>query len=474
MFNFKISVVVPVYNEENRINDMMESLIGQSIFKDLEILLIDDGSSDNSLTIMEEYSENYDNVFSYHKENEGLTFTRNYGIDLANGEYIAFLDADDYIPEHAYENLYVLAAKYDHDIVSGHFLRFKDDNVWREFISRTISKRITQTIESTTLEQCKILTWDSVVWNKLYKTSFLKEKSIKFPYERITYEDNIFSIEAYILAKSVGFLNEDVYYWRENERNTSLSTINDVVTFTDRIKIMNMVNECMLEHGCSEDICHKKYLKWLTLDLKIMALLIPRVDDCYHQDFISMIKQVLYLGPIELVEGLSNYYKLLYKIILNDNFDDLVEFKKDSNSPELLSKYGIGYNKRISVIIPVYNGAKYLRECLDSVVNQTLGIENIEVIVVDDSSTDNSVDIIKEYVSKYPSFKLIKQEPNQGSGPARNLGLKHVTNDYVTYLDCDDYISLDAYEKALNIFNKDSSVDLVMYKWEEFNENFSS
>ena len=209
----------------------------------------------------------------------------------------------------------------------------------------------------------------------------------------------------------------------------------------------------------------------LTLDLKIMALLIPRVDDCYHQDFISMIKQVLYLGPIELVEGLSNYYKLLYKIILNDNFDDLVEFKKDSNSPELLSKYGIGYNKRISVIMPVYNGAKYLRECLDSVVNQTLGIENIEVIVVDDSSTDNSVDIIKEYVSKYPSFKLIKQEPNQGSGPARNLGLKHVTNDYVTYLDCDDYISLDAYEKALNIFNKDSSVDLVMYKWEEFNEN---
>ena len=312
---FKISVIVPIYNEENRIKDTMGALIKQSIFEDLEILLIDDGSSDNSLGIIEEFSKSYDNVFSYHKENEGLTFTRNYGIDLANGEYIAFLDADDYIPEHAYENLYSLAKKYNQDIVSGHFLRFKDDKVWREHISSTISSQIIQTIESTTLEQCKILTWDSVVWNKLYKTSFLKEKSIKFPYERITYEDNIFSIEAYVLAESVGFLNEDVYYWRENERNTSLSTINDVVTFTDRIKIMNLVNECMLEHGCSEDICHKKYLKWLTLDLKIMALLIPRVDDCYHQDFISMIKQVLYLGPIELVEGLSNYYMLLYNIL---------------------------------------------------------------------------------------------------------------------------------------------------------------
>ena len=468
---FKISVIVPVYNEENRIKDTIDALIKQSIFKDIEVLLIDDGSHDNSLQIIEEYSENYDNIFSYHKENEGLTFTRNYGIDLASGEYIAFLDADDYIPENAYENLYSLAEKYDHDIVSGHFLRFREERVFRGFISSVITRKITNTIESTTLEQCKILTWDSVVWNKLYKTSFLKENDIKFPYERITFEDNIFSIEAYILAESVGFLNEDVYYWRENERNTSLSTSNDAVTFVDRIKIMNMVNDCMLKHGCNEEILHNKYLKWLTLDLRDMALLMPGVDNCYHHDFFAMIKQVLELGPIELVDGLSNYYKLLYKIILNDNFDDLVEFKKDSNSPELLSKYGIGYNKRISVIIPVYNGAKYLRECLDSVVNQTLGIENIEVIVVDDSSTDNSVDIINEYASKYPSFKLIKQEPNQGSGPARNLGLKHVTNDYVTYLDCDDYISLDAYEKALNIFNKDSSVDLVMYKWEEFNEN---
>lgn len=125
----------------------------------------------------------------------------------------------------------------------------------------------------------------------------------------------------------------------------------------------------------------------------------------------------------------------------------------------------------ISVIIPVYNGERYIHECFDSIINQTLGIENIEVIVVDDSSTDNSVEIIQQYVEKYESFKLINQNPNQGCGPARNLGLKHVTSDYVTYLDCDDYISLNAYEKALEIFNNDDEVDLVLYRWEEFNED---
>lgn len=156
--------------------------------------------------------------------------------------------------------------------------------------------------------------------------------------------------------------------------------------------------------------------------------------------------------------------------LLISDFDD-IEFKKDSDSPASLSKYELNdTGKKISVIIPVYNCENYLRECFDSIVNQTLGIENIEVIVVDDSSTDNSVDIINEYVSNYPSFKMIKQVPNQGSGPARNLGLRHVTTDYVTYLDADDYISLDAYEKALEIFERDDEVDLVMYRWEEFND----
>ena len=121
--------------------------------------------------------------------------------------------------------------------------------------------------------------------------------------------------------------------------------------------------------------------------------------------------------------------------------------------------------------MPIYNGEKYLRESLDSIVNQTLGIENIEVILVDDASTDDGLKIVSEYLLRYPSFKLIKQESNQGSGPARNLGLKYVTSEYVTYLDCDDYISPDAYEKALEIFEDDNEVDLVMYKWEEFDDS---
>lgn len=465
----KISVIVPVYNKEKYIDETLDSLINQSIFPEIEVLLIDDGSTDSSLQLIEEFSKDYENIKVFHKENEGLTFTRNYGIDRAKGEYIHFMDADDYIPPDAYEKLYNLAIKYDHDVVSGNFLRFNSQKVWRESISRFITGKITKTIESTTLNQCKILTWDSVVWNKLYKSSFLKENNIKFPYERITFEDNIFSIEAYVLAKSVGFLNEDIYYWREDENKLSLSTSDDELTFRDKIKIMNLVNDCMNRYDCSEEIKQLKYHKWLKGDLKNLALSIPTFDSEFPENYFIKINEILNLGPDKSLDDLTNYYRLLYKIISDKNLEDLTEFKNNPNSDRLQIKYNI--NNGISVIIPVYNGEKYIRECLDSIVNQTLGIENIEVILVDDSSTDNSVDIINEYVSKYPSsFKLIKQQTNQGSGPARNLGLKYVTKDFVTYLDCDDKISLNAYEKALEIFKKDVDVDLVMYKWEEFDD----
>lgn len=123
---------------------------------------------------------------------------------------------------------------------------------------------------------------------------------------------------------------------------------------------------------------------------------------------------------------------------------------------------------KISVIIPVYNGERYIKECLDSLVNQTIGIDNIEIIVVDDASTDDTANIVSEYVSMFPnSIRLVKQEVNKGSGPARNLGLTYINADYFTFLDSDDYISLDAYEKALNILNNDKEVDLLMFPFKE-------
>lgn len=122
---------------------------------------------------------------------------------------------------------------------------------------------------------------------------------------------------------------------------------------------------------------------------------------------------------------------------------------------------------KVSVIIPVFNAEDYIKECLDSVVDQSLGIDNIEVIIVNDNSCDSTLDIISQYTDKYPSFKLISNKSNLGPGESRNMALKEVSSDYVTYLDADDFISQNAYEDALSKINE-FNADLLIYNWETY------
>lgn len=116
-------------------------------------------------------------------------------------------------------------------------------------------------------------------------------------------------------------------------------------------------------------------------------------------------------------------------------------------------------NPLISVIIPVYNTDKYLKECLDSILNQTL--KEIEVICIDDKSTDNSLNILEEYSKKDSRIKIIKNKENTGQAVARNIGLKEVKGEYISFIDSDDKIDLDTYEKLYN-FSKGKQ-DVILF-----------
>ncbi len=122
---------------------------------------------------------------------------------------------------------------------------------------------------------------------------------------------------------------------------------------------------------------------------------------------------------------------------------------------------------KLSVIIPVFNAEDYIKESLDSLVNQSLGIANIEVIIVNDNSSDNTLKIINNYLDKYPSFKLISNKTNLGPGESRNIALNEVTSDYVTYLDADDFISQNAYEDSL-LKIEEFNIDLLIYNWKTY------
>lgn len=119
----------------------------------------------------------------------------------------------------------------------------------------------------------------------------------------------------------------------------------------------------------------------------------------------------------------------------------------------------------ISIIIPVYNVEQYLRQCLDSVVNQTHN--NFEVICVNDGSTDKSFEILQEYEKKYDNFKVYTQE-NKGLGLTRNVGIGYATGDYLYFLDSDDYIEPDLVEGLTKIITDNKNIDIIRFKGSAF------
>lgn len=110
---------------------------------------------------------------------------------------------------------------------------------------------------------------------------------------------------------------------------------------------------------------------------------------------------------------------------------------------------------KISVIIPIYNTEKYLKQCLDSVLNNTM--KDIEIICVDDGSTDNSLKVLEEYKNQDKRIKIIKQEKNLGAGNSRNVGLDSATGEFLYFLDSDDFVEINIFEKMYNKINQQHS-----------------
>lgn len=190
MYNMKISIIVPIYNVENYLDKCIKSIVNQS-FKNLEIILVDDGSPDNCPAICDEWAKKDNRIKVIHKENGGLSDARNAGLAVATGEYIAFVDSDDYIEADMYKKLLSVALNNKCDIVSCK-LRMVYEND-KNFVTKDDSEDI---IIYSTEDAMSALIDDKirqVVWNKLYKADIVKN----IPFEVGKYhEDEFWSYQA--------------------------------------------------------------------------------------------------------------------------------------------------------------------------------------------------------------------------------------------------------------------------------------
>lgn len=215
MENIKVSIIIPVYNVEKYIDKCINSAVNQTL-KDIEIIIIDDGSTDNSINIIKKYEIRYSNIVVVNQSNKGVSASRNIGLDKAKGEYIYFLDSDDYINLNLANDLYDLAKKQNLDII--HF----DANVVYEdgFYSKNNPYDRSKVIESKVYSgKCF---YENVKQNNgyrasvctyIYKNEFLKKHKLNF-YEGILHEDELFTTKSITLAESILYLPKKYFFRR--------------------------------------------------------------------------------------------------------------------------------------------------------------------------------------------------------------------------------------------------------------------
>lgn len=206
-----VSVVVPIYNVEKYLSRCLDSIINQT-FKDIEIICINDGSTDNSLNILTQYQKIDNRIIIINQENEKLTITRNRGIEKATGKYLMMVDSDDFISTIAIEKLYKKAEEYNAEVVLFDYaMDGKLGNKYYNIVASSIDKAFEKTtFNAKTIEPMAFMYTPVFEWAKLYRTEFIKANNIKFLEGRI-YSSVDFYAHVYAQAERMIYMKEPFY-----------------------------------------------------------------------------------------------------------------------------------------------------------------------------------------------------------------------------------------------------------------------
>lgn len=266
MTSEKISIIVPVYNAENYLRRCIDSILEQT-YTNFELLLINDGSTDGSAKILEEVKESDSRIRIVHKKNEGVSATRNLGLKLATGDYITFIDSDDFVDKLYLEVLYKSLTENDADIASGNFASFNEER--QTFLFFTTDETYFEKVYSPQewLDQennPRHNLFLTVIFTpfKLYKRELWE--NIEYPVGRVREDDAIIH-KLYLRCQRISFVNSAIYFYSQHEDSLSKTVMQkDIATMIsnaeERIALMAAMNYDISEHVKSY---HKRLEKCL-------------------------------------------------------------------------------------------------------------------------------------------------------------------------------------------------------------------
>ena len=309
MSKYKVSIIVPVYGVEKYIDKCLDSLVKQSL-KEIEIIVVNDGTKDNSQKIIDKYVKKYpDKIKSYIKENGGQGSARNYGLKKAMGEYIGYVDSDDFVEKDMYKKLYNKANENDYDIVvCGNY------NVSEDYKTKNIDTFTND--YNTDLEN--VFFGKMAVWNKIYKRDILIKNKLEFK-EKVWYEDLAFTLKTVMNSNTFAFIDEPLYDYLIRE-----GSIMNNSNVQRNLEILDAFNDILsyIKHNKKEEYFSK--IEFLAIDhiyiSAIVRVLKAEGDDKVKRETIN--KLIDYMNTNfpdyknnKYINTLSKNRKIIYKLI---------------------------------------------------------------------------------------------------------------------------------------------------------------
>ena len=402
MFSPKISVIIPIFNAEKYLEKCLNSIINQT-FDDIEIICVNDGSTDKSLDILNRFSKKDKRFKIFSTKNNGQGSARNFGLKKAAGEYVSFVDADDWISEDSFELLYEKAKSFDLDILFFQMINYINSTgslVETELYNYSVFLNNLDINIPFSYVDIKDYLFQIAVCpvSKLYKKDFLDKNDLFFP-ENMIFEDNVFFYNAFLKAKRVSFLDEKLYYRRRHSesvtQNISKKSFDIILATNEMLKLFksnNWYDEFKM------DLINHTFSMILEWFFKVNIIL--------SGDFFVKIKfESMALN--ELCVDFKNYLddekRIIHELFIKyDNYIDFMIYYKLAFADYKFIKENSNY--LISVIIPIYNNEKFIHRTLHSIINQTIGFDNIEVILINDNSNDKTAEVIDNYSFIYDNI----------------------------------------------------------------------
>jgi glycosyltransferase involved in cell wall biosynthesis len=453
------SVIIPVCNGEAYLENTLLSLQNQTL-KNIEIICADDGSTDGTPCIIEKFAAADKRIRSVRLAHRGAGAARNIGLSRAKGKYVIFLDADDSFSPDLLEKVYEKGRRTQAEVLLFGAKRCDDrtgeitEAPWylrREMLPETeiFSRR---DMDGRLLEITS-----PAPWTKAFDREFLLKNKLKFQELRNS-NDVFFVLTALALADKISAVDEDLVCYRFSREGSlqDKKSDNPLCFLEAYCAVYDELNKRGIYAEVEKGFCNT-----------VISGCIYNLDSVKREDakwkIISALCSEKFTG-MGILDHEDDYYRIPEnKYRLKGLKYALETRQKRERRYDALEERGVKecdkeITPKVSVIIPVCNTEKYLRECLDSIISQSL--RDIEIICIDDGSFDSSPEILIDYAKRDKRIGIWSQE-NSGLSVARNKGLSHARGEYVYFLDSDDTLEPDA---LLDLYSQSKKEELdVLY-----------